>query len=94
MKNINISKPVSGDLESLIALPVGPQRSGSFGSSGLKGSPPVVRSTAASKGTGPTSQDSGSVADATGTGPSEPPSQGTEKAQEQTGKSSGGLADL
>ena len=46
MKNINISSPATGDLDSLVALPV-PRRTGSFGSSGLKASPPVARSTAA-----------------------------------------------
>lgn len=73
MKNINISKPASGDVEGLIALAV--PRTGSFGSSGLKASPPVVRSTAAAVGVGPAV---------------DPPSQGTEKSQGQTGVSSDG----
>lgn len=46
MKNINISSPAAGDLDSLVALPV-PRRTGSFGNSGPKASPPVPRTTAA-----------------------------------------------
>lgn len=92
MKNINISSPATGDLESLVALPVA-GRTGSFGSSGLKGSPPVTRSAAtdavakgmsepSSRGTGePSSQGSG---EPSSRGSGEHSSQGTPKDERQT----------